>query len=1304
METKDKYTTSPLGPSRGKADVYDSLENISSHKVTNGDPVEFDSRANLQPFNMDYDVDIQEREEINHSEILRERSMYDSMDSTIQTELSESHKLLEETKRENSFLLEEISKLREEFVGLETSNSSSLRKRAYKRGSKLFNVQNNTNLQTGNSAVFATGRSGKVFGKSGPGTMQNYEDNTLIAGTNESDLSSGTFSHSRAHMIMDGNKGNSSAKAVGGSYSYLFPYHRPNNQKENILVQIRHRRYSLARERKMHRNEEKGLLELDHNFDLGVGPVGKTANSGNSKKGKRTLPSKSESLRGNEKFLEDTVLVDKNRGSVIHLPRGGVYVNTKKGAVQFGIPPETIKDSLKLGLKVPTVYVVPKERFNIKLGINMCEVEFPAYFNYFLQNLSIHLVVTPEVESIVRAVVDETLEGPESEYLYVDEEYPDQTPESGRFAYAARPDHQKEINFFKEPRNGNEISTDKLVKFIYLLPKKQHQTSGEEGGTSTCKSEKCVKKVCEKCGRKRSNSNNSNKSNGSCGSCGSSHSARSSGRRRKRDSFREATGANSDSSGSRSSGNSHGRTGVEDIESEEAGVANETSHFDYPQAVEDEEIFEDPILEADLGNGLIVQDLGNEYVVLDDGHEVARVPSFLCSWAPAANPARKCIYVPKTVVDPPEFGITVLGSSHGFDKYGSTSGFVLWIHKTGIMVDPPPHATDILMRSGITPSMISGVILTHCHADHDAGTFQKILKESKITLITTKTILDSLIRKYSIISGFAPKFLLRLFEQRIVKIGEKVHWGSGTLRFFYSLHALPCIGFEAHVSGKSFVYSADTFYDPQGLQKLTQDGYLTPARYNGLMDFPFHYDICIHEAGIPPIHTPFSVLQQLPEEVRQHLYIIHISNERAKEAGLRHAQVGVENSILIPVKKSTHNAAASILKLLLASDIFRNLTMAQASDLLQLTDMAEYGEGEYICTKGDEGSDLYLILTGFVGVELGDAVMQGPDSFNKVGEGDPEELNRRIFGSGDYLGEIALLNNTSRTASILALTKVTLLKLDEHAFHYVMDMTPGLRVRLDRLSRIRHSSSWKAIDSNSVFSRLGSSQRAQLQAILHSVTVKAGDVLWKYNAPALNAYLIASGELEFAEIREELGTPFAKGAFLCNIISMLSHLAHDTGSDVDKTKKEHNSSEVFAHRSSKLSDTGRESFDFDSRLKHHTSTDSRRRTGFMESSWSNLESNTTERKRRWRGSFSVGDQNKFLPSLMSDESFTPSTDKESTISDSERSGQNLFVTSVITLVAKTDCKLFYVEPDDMIDFLEQNPGIFINLIDSLVLE
>jgi len=43
------------------------------------------------------------------------------------------------------------------------------------------------------------------------------------------------------------------------------------------------------------------------------------------------------------------------------------------------------------------------------------------------------------------------------------------------------------------------------------------------------------------------------------------------------------------------------------------------------------------------------------------------------------------------------------------------------------MVDPPPFSTHLLKKIGVSSVLIDAVILSHCHADHDSGVFQKIL-------------------------------------------------------------------------------------------------------------------------------------------------------------------------------------------------------------------------------------------------------------------------------------------------------------------------------------------------------------------------------------------------------------------------------------------------------------------------------------------------------------------------------------------------------------------------------------------------
>ena len=132
---------------------------------------------------------------------------------------------------------------------------------------------------------------------------------------------------------------------------------------------------------------------------------------------------------------------------------------------------------------------------------------------------------------------------------------------------------------------------------------------------------------------------------------------------------------------------------------------------------------------------------------------------------------------------PPSFGVTVLGNSHGFDKNGSTSGYVLWINGRGVMIDPPPYSSAALEREGIRRRMIMAIIITHCHADHDAGAFQKMMTGTKVAVITTPTIYKSFIRKYSALSGLSPALLRHSHRHRPAIIGQPLKFQGATFHF-----------------------------------------------------------------------------------------------------------------------------------------------------------------------------------------------------------------------------------------------------------------------------------------------------------------------------------------------------------------------------------------------------------------------------------------------------------------------------------------------------------------------------------------
>jgi hypothetical protein len=143
------------------------------------------------------------------------------------------------------------------------------------------------------------------------------------------------------------------------------------------------------------------------------------------------------------------------------------------GMVQFGIPPETIKDSMRLGLPVPMVYIVPVERFcremGPALGVNLAEFEFPAYFNFFVNKKQCTLIVdSDEAERNIRRVFSETLLGPaqfrreENPITYEEEDFAPDFPRD------AIPNFQKELEYFRIMPDGKQLVLETLLKFCHF--------------------------------------------------------------------------------------------------------------------------------------------------------------------------------------------------------------------------------------------------------------------------------------------------------------------------------------------------------------------------------------------------------------------------------------------------------------------------------------------------------------------------------------------------------------------------------------------------------------------------------------------------------------------------------------------------------------------------------------------------------------------------------------------------------------------------------------------------------------------
>lgn len=343
----------------------------------------------------------------------------------------------------------------------------------------------------------------------------------------------------------------------------------------------------------------------------------------------------------------------------------------------------------------------------------------------------------------------------------------------------------------------------------------------------------------------------------------------------------------------------------------------------------------------------------------------AAVPQLLLSSPPVA---------PGFVFTPPDFGVTFLGTSNGFDKNGRTSGFILWLRGRGIAVDPPHGAHAYLAGcagGGSVLRMIDGIYLTHCHADHDSGLVQFLLAAQKrLPLYAADAVLCSERRKLAATLGCADPTVY--YRPAPVPIGTPTKIGAGTFVFNYSFHSIPTVGFKVECCGKTLFYSADTKYDPALYADLEARGVLSPERARHLASWGFDADHIIHEMGAPPLHTSVAVLTKLPPEVKARMCVIHCAS--APE-GLHKPLEGLENTLRFKIPKSGDDndgdsdskarseLEAEAARLLSTTVPFLSSDPAAVEALAPLARKKTYSKGKKIAKTH---SGLYIVAGGAV--------------------------------------------------------------------------------------------------------------------------------------------------------------------------------------------------------------------------------------------------------------------------------------------------------------------------------------------------
>jgi CRP-like cAMP-binding protein len=128
-------------------------------------------------------------------------------------------------------------------------------------------------------------------------------------------------------------------------------------------------------------------------------------------------------------------------------------------------------------------------------------------------------------------------------------------------------------------------------------------------------------------------------------------------------------------------------------------------------------------------------------------------------------------------------------------------------------------------------------------------------------------------------------------------------------------------------------------------------------------------------------------------------------------------------------------------RLLARGSLFAGLEPAQLDEIAAATRIQKLAKRDELFHKGDEGSQVYVVVSGRL------------KALATSLEGDDVVFN--ILGPGEVFGEIALLGETPRTATVAAIEPCELLVIDRRDFLALLRRHPEAAIGLLRVLALR---------------------------------------------------------------------------------------------------------------------------------------------------------------------------------------------------------------------------------------------------------
>ncbi|KAM9476770.1 cGMP-dependent protein kinase 1a isoform 1-T1 [Clarias gariepinus] len=243
------------------------------------------------------------------------------------------------------------------------------------------------------------------------------------------------------------------------------------------------------------------------------------------------------------------------------------------------------------------------------------------------------------------------------------------------------------------------------------------------------------------------------------------------------------------------------------------------------------------------------------------------------------------------------------------------------------------------------------------------------------------------------------------------------------------------------------------------------------------------------------------LIQKLQNELDKYRSVIRPATQRTvhKESELQEQQrtkrqaISAEptafdiqdlSHVTLPFCHKSSQSKDLIKEAILDNDFMKNLELSQIQEIVDCMYPVDYGKDSCIIKEGDVGSLVYVMEDGKVEVTK-------------------EGLKLCTMGPGKVFGELAILYNCTRTATVKTLTNVKLWAIDRQCFQTIM-MRTGL---------IKHAEYMDFLKSVPTFHSLPEEILSKLADVLEETHYEDGDYIIRQGARGDTFFIISKGKV-----------------------------------------------------------------------------------------------------------------------------------------------------------------------------------------------